>query len=74
MKQYRKKTNKSIAFYFTLDEVARIDQYCEKYLSFIIIFLIIKVKADLISLCVSSVYKISIIFNLIEDTLLSIYT
>ncbi|SUX05161.1 Uncharacterised protein [Campylobacter devanensis] len=39
MKQYRKKTNKSIAFYFTLDEVARIDQYCEKYLSYRIVFL-----------------------------------
>lgn len=39
MKQYRKKTNKSIAFYFTLDEVAKIDQYCEKYLSYRIVFL-----------------------------------
>ncbi len=39
MKQYRKKTNKSIAFYFTLDEIARIDEYCEKYLSYRIVFL-----------------------------------
>ena len=39
MRNLTNKKNKGIAFYFTLEEIAKIDEYCEKYLSYRIIFL-----------------------------------
>ncbi|WP_086247792.1 hypothetical protein [Campylobacter vicugnae] len=38
MRNLTNKKNKGIAFYFTLEEIAKIDEYCEKYLSNRIVF------------------------------------
>ena len=38
MRNLTNKKNKGIAFYSTLEEIAKIDEYCEKYLSNRIVF------------------------------------
>lgn len=38
MRNLTNKKNKGIAFYFTLEEIAMIDEYCEKHLSNRIVF------------------------------------